>query len=90
METNLTDNREISEMERVIAERFMKSLLAMCEQFNIATELTMQMSDRSEQVAFRKGLGNIFKHIHGDLMLPIIRQYRDLDPDRDTSPRKRD
>jgi hypothetical protein len=69
-------------MERAIAERFMKSLLAMAEQFNVATELTMQMSDRSEQIAFRKGLSELFEHIHGDLMLPIIRQYRDLDPDK--------
>ena len=68
-------------MERNIAERLMENLLALSEPINSATLLTMRMSDTTEQKDFRKGIAAVMSAVY-DLMMLIIREYPDLDPDK--------
>ena len=48
-----------------------------------ATELTSEIEDENERKLIRKGIGEIGGRIYTDLMRPIIRQYPDLDPDKE-------
>lgn len=74
-------------MEKKVAELLMKNLLALSEPLNSATTLIDQISSKDEQAALRRGLGELMGRIYTDLMIPIIEQYPELDPDR-TSPRR--
>jgi len=68
-------------MERDIAERLMKHLLTLSEPINSATLLTKRMSDTTEQREFRKRIAAVMSGVY-DLMILIIREYPDLDPDK--------
>ena len=69
-------------MERAIAKQLMRTLAAMNEQLNSATSLTAQIDSKDEQESLRRAIGNVVQMIYIDLMRPVIRQYPDLDPDR--------
>lgn len=69
-------------MDRKVAELLMKDLLALSEPLNSATALTDQISNKDEQAALRRGIGELMGRIYTDLMIPIIKQYPELDPDR--------
>lgn len=74
-------------MDKKIAELLMKDLLALSEPLNSATTLTDQISNKDEQAALRRGIGELMGRIYTDLIIPIIKQYPDLDPDK-TPPHK--
>lgn len=59
----------------------MKLFLALDEPLNRATELTKNISDPEEQKVLRRGIGEIASRAYTDLMLPIARQFPDLDPE---------
>jgi hypothetical protein len=70
-------------MQRDIAEKLMELLNRMWEPFNEATELIGQIPSEDEQRALRRGLGEGYARVYVDVMLRIIREHPDLDPDRD-------
>ena len=70
-------------MDKHLAEQLMKKLHSLDEPINDACELVEQIADEHEMRRFRKGLGELMGHIYTDLMIPILRQYPDLDPDKD-------
>jgi len=63
----------------------MKELLAMGQPLNSAAQLIDQIASEDERRQFRRGLGEVMNQIYIDLMRPIIRQYPDLDPDKEKS-----
>jgi len=69
-------------MDRAIAEKLMAALMRFTEPFNDITELTGEITDERERKDFRRPLGEIGVRLY-TAMLPIIRQYPDLDPDKD-------
>lgn len=69
-------------MERAIAEKLMRVLLEFSGPFNRATEIISQISSQEEQRALRRGLAESIGGLDANVMLPIIRQYPDLDPDK--------
>lgn len=69
-------------MEREIAEKLMKVLEEFSEPFNRATELIAEISSQEEQRALRRGLAQSITTLDTQVMIPIIRQYPDLDPDK--------
>lgn len=60
----------------------MRNLLALDEPLNSAAMLVDKIPNKEEQKEFRRGLGEIVGRIYTDLMLPITRQYPDLDPEK--------
>ena len=68
-------------MDRSVAELLMKDMLAMSEPLNSITILCERIGDTEERKTFRRGVGQLMDKLYADLMLPIIRQYPDLDPD---------
>jgi len=69
-------------MEKNLAAQLMADFLALAGPLNSATVLTSQITDKNEQVTFRAGIGQIMGIVYTELMMPIIQQYPDLDPDR--------
>jgi hypothetical protein len=48
-----------------------------------ATKLIGSLPDVDEQKLMRRGVAEMMDTLFVDLQVPIIRQYRDLDPDKD-------
>jgi len=51
-----------------------------------ATELSLEIPDPEEQKAVRRVIGETIGRLYTDLMIPIIRQYPDLDPEKRRGP----
>jgi len=66
-------------VERSIAEKLMKLMLSIDEPLNIASELSRKIEDVEEAKLLRRGIGEILSKTY-DVMVPIVRQYPDLDP----------
>ena len=70
-------------MDRAIAEQLMQFYLALDGPLNSATILSDKIENKEERSLVRRGVGGVTSKIYIELMRPIIRQYPDLDPDRD-------
>jgi len=68
-------------MNRASAELLMKKLRELGSILNSATEIVGQFPD-DEAKMFRHQIGNIMAISYGELILPIIKRFPDLDPDR--------
>lgn len=69
-------------MNRDVAERMMEDLLSLSGPINSVTHLTKQIENIDEQQEIRRRLAGIMSEVY-DLMMPIIRQFPDLDPDKE-------
>ena len=69
-------------MEKTVAARLMKLFLELDEPLNKATEIIGELPDQEEQVTMRRGIAEVGSRVYADLMLPIIRRYPDLDPEK--------
>lgn len=63
------------------AEILMGYLRALDEPLNGATEITMSLEDADEAAEIRRKLAKIITSTY-EAMLPIIREYPDLNPDK--------
>jgi len=70
------------QMNRDVAESLMKELLALSDPLNTATSLTARISEREERESLRRALGEIMSKLYTELMIPIISEHRDFDPDK--------
>jgi len=73
-------------MERKIAEDLMAALITLGAECTKVSEITQKIQDNDERIKFRRGLGGIIGDVYTELMIPIIRQYPDLDPDKEVAP----
>lgn len=69
-------------MEKKVAEELIGALKHLDSEFMRISEITRKIQDKDEQVKFRQGLGQLVGDIYTELMIPILRQYPDLDPDK--------
>jgi hypothetical protein len=75
-------------MERKIAERLMRIIIGLDKPLNEVAALVEQIDNEQEKRQLRRGLGEIMGRGFTDLILPIIQEYPDLDPDKDRDWRK--
>ena len=54
----------------------------MDEQFNALYELIEEITDEVEKKTVRKHLAEVSGILHGNIEIPIFRQYPDLNPDK--------
>lgn len=73
-------------MERNLSEEFIAALKLLDYEFSKISEITQKIQNEEERVKFRQGLGQIIGNVYTELMVPILRQYPDLDPDKDSHP----
>ncbi len=69
-------------MDRELAERIVKAVMDLSPPLNALDKLSEQIADRDEAREFRRALGELMAGTL-PLLMPIIRQFPDLDPDRD-------
>lgn len=68
-------------MDRDLAERIVKGVMDLTPPLNALDRLSEPIADRDEAREFRRALGDLMGGTLA-LLLPIIRQFPDLDPDR--------
>jgi hypothetical protein len=69
-------------MDRPLAKLLIEVALALDKPLNTATELTDQIPDETERKAVRRAITDILGATYSGLILPIVRQYPDLDPEK--------
>jgi hypothetical protein len=69
-------------MEKPHAEATMKALLLISDHLNELDKFSDQLNTEDERRRFRRHLGEVMGRVYVDLMLPIIRKYPHLDPDK--------
>jgi len=68
-------------MDRNLAERMVKAIDDLNQTMNALDSLSAEIADENESREFRRTLGTVMAESVG-LLMPIIRQFPDLDPDR--------
>jgi uncharacterized protein YutE (UPF0331/DUF86 family) len=70
-------------MDRPTAEKLAQALAAHDAHVNSLCEIVETISDPAERKELRRAIGAIFE-CSFDLLLPVMRQYPEFDPDKDT------
>ena len=70
-------------MERGTAVQLLSEIEAMAPQFDAITSLTSEIDDEGERKEIRKTLAQAMQLLAYDLVMRVVRQYPDLDPDKD-------
>jgi hypothetical protein len=73
-------------MDRDTAKSLMKHCMEINAALNASTHSIEDLPDHEERARLRKHLSKIGQLVFLELMRPIVKQYPDLDPDRDTNP----
>lgn len=69
-------------MERDLAVRLLAAVHAMSPALNEATDVTNLMQDQYEAKILRRHLGSVMAGPLFELVMHVVRQYPDLDPDK--------
>jgi hypothetical protein len=70
-------------MDKQTAQVLMDALREVGARLNDVAAIIETISDDAEKKALRRPLGLMMGSIYTDFQVPIIRQYGDLDPDKD-------
>ena len=70
-------------MEKEIAQKIMLSLEVLGEALNDLAADIEKIKDIEEKKKYRRGVGELMGRSYTDIMRRIIREYPDLDPDKD-------
>ena len=69
-------------MDRSTAEKLMAVYQRLGDVLNQADPLIRSISDEEERKQHLRALGTMMADVWTELMAPIVREHRDLDPDR--------
>jgi hypothetical protein len=69
-------------MEKSRASQIIKSVLQLSGQLNGINEQLQALPEGAERVALLRALGSVMFELDSGLIRPLVRQHRDLDPDR--------
>ncbi len=75
-------------MEKKTASRMIDLVLSIEPPLGELASVINTLPDGEEKKAFIKGVGNILKAINFDFVFKIIKQFPELDPDKDADWRK--
>ncbi|MFZ6801488.1 hypothetical protein [Undibacterium sp. Di24W] len=70
-------------MDKILASKLMNDLLSLNEHLNKIAHQIEAIKVEEEKLQFRRGISNLMGGVYGDLMRPIIREFPELDPDKD-------
>ena len=73
-------------MERELAERLLAVIDSLSPGLDRASAITLEMDDKDEAKLLRGHLGHIMSGPLFDLVMHVVRQYPDLDPDKNRPP----
>ncbi|MBL9036342.1 MAG: hypothetical protein JNN33_16380 [Rhodospirillaceae bacterium] len=69
-------------MDRETGERIIKTLQAMTPAIDELDTLSHRIMDQEERRAYRRKLAELLSLVGYDLLMPVVKQFPDLDPDR--------
>ncbi len=69
-------------MEKALANKVIQAALSIGEHLNRLADLSFRISNEAEQREFRKSLGEAMGILYTGIMMPIIKEHPDLDPDK--------
>jgi hypothetical protein len=75
-------------MEKSIAEVILKSTLSLGERLNDLDRAVRDIKDVNERKKLLKCLGSVMSELNAGIVLPIVSQYPEMDPDSPRSPRE--
>lgn len=70
-------------MDKNLAAQLIKKLHNLDGPLGEVLDLTEQLPDEEERRRFRGSVGDLIARVYTQLMVPVLRQYPDLDPDQD-------
>lgn len=73
---------EFTPMDRTTAEKLMAIYHRLGNVLNEADPLIRGIPDEKEREAHLRALGTMMQDVWLELMAPVVREYRDLDPDK--------
>lgn len=68
-------------MEKALAEVILKSVLSLCEEFNRLDPIVREIKDPDERRRLLMSLGIVMSELNAGIVLRIVTQYPELDPD---------
>ncbi len=68
-------------MEKALAEVILKSVLRLGNGFNDLDTLVRDLKDSDERRRLLNCLGMVMSELNAGVVIPIVRQYPELDPD---------
>ena len=71
-----------NDLDKTIAENLMKSLLDLSASMNVVAGQIEGIDVEEQKLLMRRGIADLMGAVYSDLMRPIIREYKDLDPDK--------
>lgn len=69
-------------MEKSAASEIIKAVLQLSDQLSVIEQQLRGLSDGIERKSLLRSLGSIMVDLDIGLIRPLVRQYPDLDPDR--------
>ena len=69
-------------MDRPLAARFIEASVAFDAPISQLFDLVAEIADPDEKAAFNRAVGYLMGLVFARLMVPVLRQYPDLDPDK--------
>ena len=70
------------DVDRNTAALIVESILSLSCDLNQLTLLSNKIENESEKKQFRKNLAEVMTQLHVEILLPIFKDYPDLDPDK--------
>jgi hypothetical protein len=68
-------------MEKALAEVILKSVLSLGKGLNDLDPIVRAVKDPDERMRLLKCLGVVMSELNADIVIPIINQYPEMDPD---------
>ena len=75
-------------MDKGTAEVILKSVLSLGDRLNDLDPVVRGIEDVDERRKLLKCLGTVMSELNAEIVLPIVSQYPEMDPDGPNSPRR--
>ena len=73
--------KELKSIEKALAELVLKSVLSLGKGLNDLDPIARDVKDLDERMRLLKCLGVVMSELNADIVIPIINQYPEMDPD---------
>jgi hypothetical protein len=70
-------------IDRAYATAVMTACLFIGSHLDSLSAMSERVENEAERAKFRRAIGEIMGTLYVDIMRPVVKQYPDLDPDRD-------
>lgn len=69
-------------LDKTVAENLMRKSLDLGASMNAVAAQVEQVDVEEQKLSLRRSIANLMGMLYTDIMIPVIREYPDLDPDK--------